>query len=244
MRASLWNSLLNQAGGLPYHVRAARYRDTWRPFRAELAKWLEGWKPVEKHLALVGPSAGYNLPWVQLARYDVLTVFEPDPVACWLFARNIRRALGTRAPRVDFVRADHLVAHSESLIAFLEREHVAVLFCNVLGQLVHLLPEHDVQSRMAAIRRRVHRMLALGSWASFHDRVSGSIEPKRSMFAASKRWSDAELVSHAYDVTGRTTLVELTDHHTEGFFPSTVAHVYFSWQLEPGAYHLIEGVHS
>jgi hypothetical protein len=32
------------------------------------------------------------------------------------------------------------------------------------------------------------------------------------------------------------------DHLTEGFFPATLRHTYFVWELGPGLFHLIEGV--
>jgi len=92
-------------------------------------------------------------------------------------------------------------------------------------------------------------VLSSRSWASFHDRVSGLVEPAiDGAVHAKTRLTDAELIENFYpvyegastpgiDVGGRR---ELLDHLTEGFFPSERSHSYFSWQLLPGTFHLIE----
>lgn len=235
--------LFNAAGGLAYHLRAARnYGGLWRPFREQLADWLQAWQPTEPHLALVGPSAGYNLPLIQLRRYKRVTLFEPDRLACWLFERRLRRALGPDAPNTRFVHSDHLVEYADRLLAFLQREQAAVLFCNVLGQLVHLVSEADREDRLAQVRSEVSQIITARSWASFHDRVSGPLAPKSAAVMVDKRWTDDELTKHAYDTSTQSASVELTDHHTEGYFPTHLPHAYLAWQIEPGRHHLIEAV--
>jgi hypothetical protein len=242
---ALWRQLFNPAGGVPYHFRAlTNQRQGWAPFRAEIARWLGSWQPPETHLALVGPSGGYNLPLRQLRRYERITVFEPDPVACLLLQRNMRRRLGVEAPPMTFIRTDHLVAHPARLVEFLERNGAAVLFCNVLGQLVHLVPAAKRAGHLDVLRLAVKQMLEGRSWATFHDRVSGPLAPKIVASTALRRWSDQELIKRAYDVHGRTQTVELSDHHTEGYVPEHLPHRYITWHIARDRYHLIEAVHS
>lgn len=243
--ASNWNSLFNPAGGVAYHLRALRHRrPLWQPFRAQLATWLEAWHPSERQLALVGPSAGYNLPFALLGRFQAISVFEPDPLACWLFARGIRRALGSKLPRINFIHSDHLVEHPEKLLTFLHRERAAVLFCNVLGQLVHLLPEVSREARLIQLKAVMHEIITSRSWASFHDRVSGPLAPAALVHRAPCRLSDEMLVAQLYDANAQSNAVELSDHRTEGYFPEHLPHDYFSWQIHRGRFHLIEAVQS
>jgi hypothetical protein len=248
----------NPAGGVFYHLRAMRHAaQRWQPFRVALADWLESWKPPERALALVGPSAGYTLPVAWLGRFERLLVLEPDPLARWLLAQRLARVAGP-GPQLEFVPSDHFVHHSELLLPLLvERGQPAVLFCNVVGQLMALLgPRGEVQ--LEKIRDMVSQVLAGRSWASYHDRVSGSPRPILEQGTLSvSRWSDEALLRGAYGVAERDEATaprlngnealprpaELLDHYTEGFFPPSLPHRYFSWELERGTHHLIEGVY-
>jgi hypothetical protein len=235
----------NRAGGVNYHLRARHYAKTlWEPFRWALGEWLLAWQPPEKTLVLVGPSAGYNLQPFLFERFERVVVLEPDPIARWLFRRRLARAPLEPRPRIEPVAIDHLVHHPERLLPLLERlEPCALLFSNVLGQLSALLEGETPDEGIQAVRRAVQAALVGRSWASFHDRVSGPLPPAiDGMVRAPRRWSDDEVLAHAYDTEGGPALVELIDHHTEGFFPESLPHAYFGWQLGPGVYHLIEAV--
>jgi hypothetical protein len=243
LRSNL-GQLFNPAGGLPYHWRAlCNAGRLWMPFRSALGLWLEQWQPSERHLVLVGPSAGYNLPLEHLRRYTAVTVLEPDPIARWLFARRVRRVLGPECPDLCFEQRDYLVEHPVGLSELFKQEKRAVLFCNVLGQLPHLVPATHHGSTLPAIKLRVRKALQGRSWASFHDRVSGPVAPTFVSRSAPKRWSDAEVIAHAYDTSKQSGLVELNDHHTHGLFPSELRHTYLAWQIQARRYHLIEAVH-
>lgn len=245
MKRFLGHGVYNPAGGLTYHLRALRYRNLWQPFRSELSRWFASWEPPERHLVLVGPSAGYTLPFVQLARYERLTVFEPDPIACWLFARRLRTHFAERAPRVTFVHEDCLLERPERLLDFVAEQKAAVLFCNVLGQLVYLLPEVGREERLSEIKAQIAlrtQQTNGPSWASYHDRVSGPIAPVFASYTSQTRWSDEQLIESAYDAKGQTRAIELHDHHSHGFFPEAIPHTYLSWQIERGTFHLIEAV--
>ena len=235
----------NRAGGVNYHLRARHYAKTlWEPFRWALGEWLLAWQPPEENLVLVGPSAGYNLQPFLFERFERVIVLEPDPIARWLFSRRLARAPLERRPRIERVADDHLVYHPERLLPLLERcEPCAILFGNVIGQLSALLDRETPDEQILAVRRAVQAGLAGRSWASFHDRVSGPLPPNvEGMVRAPRRWSDDEVLAHAYDTSQGPTVVELVDHYTEDFFPNDLPHAYFRWELGPGVYHLIEAV--
>jgi hypothetical protein len=236
----------NPAGGVNYHLRAHRYsRKLWEPFRWSLGEWLLGWAPPEPNLLLVGPSAGYNLQPFLFERFEQLVVLEPDPIARWLFRRRLSRTPLDRQPRVEFIASDHLVHHPERLLPLLDSlEPCALLFCNVLGQIVFLLGDEPAAGALEAVKHGVRGACQGRSCASFHDRVSGPLPPDiEGVVTAPRRWSDAELLKHAYAADAEAPLVvEFDDHHTDGFFPDELPHSYLCWRFEPGRYHLIEAV--
>jgi hypothetical protein len=212
-------ALVNPAGGIRYHLRARRYAERlWQPFRWALGEWLLGWQPPERTLLLFGPSGGYNLQPFLFERFDQLVCFEPDPLAFALFARRLRRAPLERRPKLERIAEDQLTADAELGDADFARTREAVV---------------------AALQGRSH--------ASFHDRASGEV---RLGFAqpliASSRLSDREVLDSIYNAPDEPTLesLGLVDHDTSGFFDQNQEHAYFHWELEPGWFHLIEGVQS
>jgi hypothetical protein len=244
---------LNEAGGLRYHWRGFRYAETlWQPYRFALAEWLYEWEPPEKRLVVVGPSGGWCIQPFFFERFTEVICLEPDPLAHWVFRRRLARAPLESRPTLRFEREDHLLSDPSRLVRLLEREgSVAVLFSNVLGQLPALLPELEsaADARLAAIRAAVAEATTSRSWASFHDRVSGSIEPELEQgVRTDARLTDAEVITRFYpplagtrpSSSGRAALL---DHMTEGLFPSARPHAYFSWPLLPGVAHLIEATH-
>jgi hypothetical protein len=237
-------SAFNPAGGVNYHLRARRYaKKLWEPFRWSLGEWLLSWAPPEPNLLLVGPSAGYNLQPFLFERFERVVVLEPDPLARWLFQRRLARAPLEPRPRLELIAEDHLVGHPERLAPLLERAApCAILFSNVIGQLGTLVDEAEQGAAFDAIRSAVRAALPGRSWASFHDRVSGLLEPSIATARADARWSDAEVLRHAYGAGDGPSLVELTDHGTQGFFPADLPHSYFRWHFEPSYFHLIEAV--
>src|SRR6187399_751565 len=172
------SQLWNPAGGVRYHWRALRHAPRlWKPFRWPLGEWLLRWETTEPTLLLVGPSAGYNLQPFLLERFRRVVVLEPDPVARWLLGRRLAKVPLDPRPTLEFIAEDQLVFHPERLAPLLERlGPTAVLFCNVIGQLRHLLGAEDTESpAFVAVRAAVQAATVGRSWASFHDRVSGSL---------------------------------------------------------------------
>jgi hypothetical protein len=243
--------LLNPAGGLRYHLRAARYsRKLWQPFRWAVGEWLLEWQPPEKTLVLVGPSAGYNLQPFLFERFERVLALEPDPVARFLFKRRLASAPLEHRPELELIAEDHLLHHPERLVSLLRERDACVLFSNVIGQLSVLLgTTHAEDEAFSKIRATLSEVLPERSWASFHDRFSGSLRPSiEATLRSDTRASDSELLDALFGASGsgdedpNVKPSELVDHLTQGFFPEDLPHAYFAWELEPGSYHVIEGV--
>jgi len=242
------NAWMNPAGGLRYHWRAFRHGNRlWQPYRWALGEWLLGWTPPEKNLVIVGPSGGYAVQPFLFERFERVICLEPDPVARFLFRRKLARAPLERRPGLEFISDDRLVSHPERLPELLDDVgDAAILFSNVLGQLRVLLEvsSADVPA-FARVKKEVQRAMSGRSWASFHDRVSGRLEPSfEQPLLVNGRLSDAEVISVLYsgDGTSFADETELLDHLTEGLFPEALEHAYFVWELAPGWFHVIEGV--
>jgi hypothetical protein len=237
---------LNPAGGLRYHVRGFRLSETlWAPFRFALAEWLYGWEPPEKKLVVVGPSAGWCVQPFFFERFEEVLCLEPDPVAHFLFRRRLAKAPLDARPRLRFDTEDRLLAGPDALARLLDAEgDAAVLFSNVLGQVRVLLgATTDDDARLDGVRRTVANATRGRSWASFHDRVSGELEPVlEGRYDAAARLSDDELRERFYATTtpDGAPPPPLLDHLTAGFFPADRPHAYFTWPLLPGVFHLIE----
>ena len=241
-------ALFNPAGGLRYHLRAYRYSERlWQPFRWALGEWLLGWKPPETTLALFGPSGGYCLQPFLFERFERVICFEPDPLAYAIFSRRIRRAPLERRPRLERIAEDHLVLHPERLLPRLESfGPTAVAFSNLIGQLPMLLARTGVEKvRLGPVQSAIRAAISGRSFASFHDRVSGEVRPEfEQPLSADGRLTDRELFGVVYhaDAADSAESLGLIDHQSGGYFPETLPHAYFKWELEPGLFHLIEAV--
>jgi hypothetical protein len=244
-------SLVGPAGGLRYHLRAARHaRALWQPFRDQIGAWLLDWAagaaPAGTPLLLVGPSAAYCLPDALLAGRRIVGL-EPDPLARWLLERRLRR-LGSTA---KFVSEDLFVAPvlaqegrgAAPLRALLEAHpEAALLFCNFLGQLHLLVDETQTERLLGAWRSALGGLLRGRRWASLHDRVSGDVAPVGPLpYRAAERLDDEALLERLYPASSPSPGA-LLDHHTEGLFDAALPHTYFSWRLTPSTTHLIEAV--
>lgn len=228
----------NPAGGLRYHWRALNYSSTlWRPFRDALSGWLSEWQPPEDKIILIGPSAGYCLDQAFLSAFSQVIIVEPDPLARLLFAwRHQPKSLV--ALRDRFFTANEECARLEGLSSLLARfPDRAVLFCNFLGQLRLLLDDKDEVKVLNSWKKHLPQQMSGRSWASFHDRYSGPLQPMMQQpLLAPHCLEEKDCLARCYTSGG-----ELFDHFSTGFFPTQTEHAYFKWQLTPGHWHLIEG---
>ena len=229
LRDRFWHA----SGGVLWHWRAWHHGHRWQVFRADIAGLLHAWNPAERGVLLIGPSAGWTLPEDFFRRFDTVTAVEPDPLARLLFTQRFK-GISPHWLEIDAF-ADG------GLVALLERcPGHAVLFCNVVGQ---VMPDDadDALRRCEALREALRDR----TWASYHDLVSLDTRtdpgpgPDRE---DGLRWHLADstleeiLASH-----GRRGRVELLDHHTEtlgrGLTSCTMP-----WPLHPGRLHLVQWV--
>lgn len=241
-------ALFNPAGGLRYHLRARRHGPgLWQPFRWALGEWLLGWKPPETTLVVFGPSGGYCLQPFLFERFERVVCFEPDPLAYAIFGRRLARAPLERRPRLERIAEDHLVRHPERLAPRLDSlGPAALLFSNLIGQLPILLADAKLDaSVLARTKEEIAGAASQRSFASFHDRLSGEVRLEfEQPLIAESRLDDRELLEAVYHAGERDDAASLglVNHRSGGLFPATLPHAYFSWELEPGLFHLIEGV--
>jgi len=250
---SRWN---NPTGGFGYHLRAfSRRRTLWAPFARNIARWLNAWAPTETEVLLIGPSGGHCLDLSFLRRFSRIVAVDIDPFAPWVFRWRTRHVLRqTRAALVWDAR-DHLspgpqgfaLAPVHALLA--AHPNAAVLFCNILGQLPLLGDDRDPDHDDAAPPEGSYERWLLGlaealrgrTWATFHDRLSGTVRPRAIDSAAPVAWSSSlDLVAQHYPLTDDPDLA-LVEHRTSVLLPHE-PRWQFVWELAPGMFHLIEAL--
>jgi len=245
--------IINPSGGIIYHLRAIRYRTSlWVPFRREISRWLRSWNPSERELLIIGCSAGhcFDFDWAQ--RFEKIALNEPDPLARKIFAIRLRSS-GYKG-HIQVVK-DNLIGPNElgtfqwskTETALQRFEQSALLFSNCLGQLP-FLTEGPTESESTLIhssfekwRDQLSAWLEKRnqSWASFHDLLSGGIEPKPTPIE-SQLMEESELIRTFY---GHRSGGVLQDHFMMGFLP-TYRRTLLNWALHRSRWHLIEAIHS
>jgi hypothetical protein len=205
-----------------------RWRRTlWAPFHAQVRRWLTDWRPDPPHLVLVGPSGGYALSTQFLARFQRISVLEPDPLARWLLRRRFAEAA------FDWQDSEYLAQPGGFARLAAAFPDAAFLFCNLLGQ---ELQGQTVRFDRAAWLGELEPALGGHPWASWHDLVStarapDSFKPVR----LDRAIAPDELLAQFWH-GGR---LEVSDHETAGLCPQSPRD-YGIWHLAPGRYHLIE----
>ena len=93
-------------GGLRWHGRAFMRRKTlWQPIRLAIADWLAQTSPANKHLLLIGGSAGWMMSSDWLQRFQRIDLYDLDPLAGLLFRVNHGRALRLAGTKLFFIVA-------------------------------------------------------------------------------------------------------------------------------------------
>ena len=234
----------NPIGGIRYHLRAFRFRETeWKPFRESVGRWLEKWNPPERELILIGASGGYCVDFSFMKRFTKVTCVDPDPMAELIFRWRWNRSFD-KPPQLfwcqeNFFGEESKSFSSESFRAFLAaRPGAAILFSNFLGQLRFLFDDEKEEAKALEFwKSELLKCLQGRSWASFHDRISGNVMPTQEAFVSPERLSDQALLDQFYSGGG-----ELMDHLMDGFFPATLEHSYFPWKITPETCQLVEAV--
>ena len=259
---SLGSRWLQDSGGLVWHLRALRYRNRlWQPFCTQVASWLADWQPHCRELLIVGPSAGYSLNASFLARWQKVSVIEPDPLARWLLRR--------RFPQVTWHFETQQALASAADLQGLARRHpeAAILFSNVLGQLAP-----DEAQAGSTWRSSLRQALRGRHWASYHDVAScqrapdklqtrqGRADGLESVLGQFWHGGELEIVDHGCFALGseqgagerrekdgesgkESVAKERTAEDIANQNPGSDApHAWCVWTLRPGQYHLVEWV--
>jgi len=178
-------------GGLNWHVHAAYSLQRWLPTRELIATFLAGVQTDDKHLLLIGCSAGWMLPTPWLARFERIDIYDIDPLVPLLFGLRHGRELKKTGVRLRYHRQDAIAG----LPALLKQHPQAcVWFDNVLGQVSFRLGDEDIAERQLA---QLKKMLCDRSWGSLHDVYSGPI--------------DADMAFPDYDTLSWTRLDDLPE---------------------------------
>ncbi len=196
---------------------------------------------------LVGPSAGYTLPDAFLRRFSAITVLEPDPIAGLLLMRRLRR-LGVRELVLE--RRDQLLSPllegKRGLPELLDADpQRCLVFGNLLGQTGFLLDDSEFERFKASFRERIGRGSHSARGSAFT--TVCLVASRRASRGSTERVAgcdDASVLSELYPRDPGARAVELFDHRSDGFFPDTLAHSYFSWPIDRERHHLIEAVSS
>ena len=108
-RLATWIKDLANAGGtggLNWHVHAARSLQRWLPAREHIASFLADIHPEQKHLLLIGCSAGWMLPTPWLTRFERIDIYDIDPLVPFLFGLRHGRVLKNHSVQVRYHRSD------------------------------------------------------------------------------------------------------------------------------------------
>lgn len=224
---------MNFAGGLPYHLKAWRFRKIlWKPFRYSIQTLLSRWKKKEwNHLMIVGSSAGYSLSTEWLDSFKSITCIEIDLWAKWIWEKNHPDIKN----KTQWIRKDLLqpgLQEWQGILSLTAPD--ALLFSGFMGQWIH--------AGLKVTPQEITRMIPSEiSWASFHDRLSGKDKPEipSALSMTSRRLSNMHLAQQFYTRSSRP--LELNDHELEAWEQELPAQ-YLSWEIEPGYYHLMEWV--
>ena len=195
----------NPTGGLIYHWRAFRFAENiWKPFRSALETWLLNWSPRETKLIVIGAGGGYMLPSAFLGRFDAVLAVDIDPVARLIFSSRFRfPGKSVQCDGRDYFRFPGTsAAPFRDLLA--GEPEAAVLFSNIWGQIGFLAEseaERDVMFRFW--ENELPRLLAGRSWASYHDRYSGTDAAEENHpFVSDRKLDGEELIRRFCSNTG------------------------------------------
>lgn len=241
-------TLWNQAGGLPYHLAAWRHRQAlWTPYALAVAGFLADWHPRERHLVVVGPSAGWNLPPGFLRQFTQVTAIEPDPLAAWLLQRRNPGARITVC-RDDYFTPEHAQGWTANLVRlFADFPDAALLFSDFWGQMIGLHPAAVARETADGVveswlylryKQTLRELLAGRTWASTHDRlVAHAPVAFQQHDLANERPAEALAVLAWPDAPHLAR-----DPLTAGIGDPALPRRLLVWQRLPGTWHLMEAV--
>jgi hypothetical protein len=240
-------------GGLNWHVHALRSLNRWLPTRERIAQFLAGIEPRQKHLLLIGPSAGWMLPTPWLTRFQQIDVFDIDPLVPLLFGLRHGKVLREHGTQMRFHRQDAIAGLPQLLRA---HPNACLWFDNVLGQVSVRLGDEDMAERQLS---HLKQLMQGRSWGSLHDVYSGPVDPDmalplvqthafKRLNAQSDDSAQVELDGRiqSLDTAAQSLLTRLNakgvwhDHATSGVFAPNTPTTLMAWAFKPYYWHWLE----
>lgn len=240
-------------GGLNWHVYAAASQTRWRGTQQQIDRFLARVQPAQRHLLLIGGSAGWMMSTAWLSCFERIDVIDIDPLAPWLFGRRHGPALKKAGCHWQFHRQDGIAG----LPALLKQHPQAfVWFDNVLGQLRYRLDDEAALERQLG---QIQHWLQGRAWGSVHDLYSGPISSdlpsQLEPLCQSAEHSDVSGGVPQYRVDRRLTSLDVLgqallqridaegiwqDHCTGVVFPAGTSVQLVPWNFKPRYCHWLE----
>jgi hypothetical protein len=234
-------------GGLRWHGRAFMRRKTlWQPTRLAIADWLAQTSPANKHLLLIGGSAGWMMSSDWLQQFQRIDLYDLDPLAGLLFRLNHGRALKLAGTKLYFHRRD---AIQDLEILLSQHPSASIFFDNVLGQLRFRI-EDDDQAEQSL--EKFYRRLNKRDWGSIHDLYSGPVNHGGMSASQSVRFQGLQTaqglsLEGLQGAAAQSTLLRAVgasgnwmDHFTSAVFPTGLALHLMSWQFSSNYCHWLQ----
>jgi hypothetical protein len=223
-------------GGLNWHWHAHQSLARWQPTLHEIEHFLMSLHITERHLILIGGSAGWMMPTAWLAQFERIDAYDIDPFAPWLFGQRHGRALRAQGVQLQHHRLDAL-AHLNDILE--QHTHACVWFDNVLGQhRYRVRDEVQVEHDLKALRVR----LAGRSWGSLHDVWSGPTDGR-----LPQAWHVARAQADSFAPDVMQSLLRSVgasgvwqDHQTEHVLPAATDTVWIPWAFRPTHWHWLQ----
>jgi hypothetical protein len=236
---------LDPSGGIRYHARAwlqtlSVGNHSWTEHQIQISRWVE-WilkqAPEASELLLIGPNAGYNLPWPLFKnRFESIVAIDPDPIAQWGLKTLRSRQIGQKIFCID-----SLPLHSFYPIRW---KKSLVLFCNVLGQLSDSMTTASENQQKQTLAHFEWISQNAYFWASFHDRWGFSETPPTQTEPTIR--SETRLTPESYQklaLASCDTPEVWWDHDADAWFPplkTSSEFFYWQWKLRPSQIQVIE----
>lgn len=225
------------SGGLLYHLKALRYRDSyWRGFRDHLERlqleWLQGISSSQReNLVLIGGSGGHCQSQIFLKSFKNIIHVDIDSCSPFFFKRNHPEL------KVQFIRQNAFTSEHHVDDALLERFPATTstwMWCNLLGQIGFHYTEYETHKVLEniSLQMRDH------AWMSFHDLYSFHSRTKHSGLKLSphfNKWEEARIELSQL----KQERIDLTDHQTKDVFDFERREILL-WPLTPKQIHFIE----
>ena len=240
-------------GGLNWHVHAAQSLQRWMPTRELIAQFLAQVQASQTELVLIGCSAGWMLPTPWLSRFQVIEIYDIDPLVPLLFGLRHGRHLKKLGVQVHYHRSDAIAGLPHVLK---QHPEACLWFDNVLGQLGFRLGDEDMAERQL---RQLKTMLKGRTWGSLHDVYSGAIDPDMALPAYQPvqwtRLDDApdeqakvsmnqQVMSHpdaAQALLGQLNATGVWhDHSTQAVFEKGTLTTMIPWAFKPRYWHWLQ----